>query len=183
MERLTVDEVMALCHRVVSDELSPEELFGMDIPEEDKQNIFHLVLYEIGRLIGKRSPAQRNALRLLRSLLTDKQRRQMSQCHYFYVTGSEGGVYRLWPYHGFTGIVEQVGYVGGQKVFPVRYCFHEEEGTVPPADRIIAQMLLIMADERSFLFQANATARDLRSWRQRRRELRESIMAEREAVA
>lgn len=128
----------------------------------------------------------RKAMRLLRGLLSDRQREQLRRRHYsFTATGSDGGEYRLWPY---WGTIERLERHGKYLISVETFCYHDPEGELPPADLSIAHMLLLSVDEGAFLKAANRTARihqgwngewhqQLRAARQRRDELAAMMIA------
>lgn len=110
-----------------------------------------------------RTDAQRRACRLLRSLLTDAQKRELRRTGCFRVTTPGGSTYRLLPRRGH---VERVERHGSRWFTRKSYCLHDEEdaGKLPPADVTIGHLLLLTADEPRFLATANETARDDQLW-------------------
>jgi hypothetical protein len=110
-----------------------------------------------------RGPAQRRAHRLLRTLLTETQQRDLTRRREFFVTGSAGGIYRLLPRRGRTERVEKHGTRWYTKA---SYCLHDLdtvplEEQMPPADVTIGHLLLLSCDEPAFLATANAKPSDL----------------------
>lgn len=150
---------------------------GTDISDAEGLDVLALRIYVRRRRdLAARKPAQRKARRLLRSLLAPRQRSELRRLSYFYVTTPGGTTYRLDPRRGYAERVER----HGRKWFVKRaYCLHDEpdEGKLPPADVTIAHLLLILADEPTFLATANESRRDDQLWngaylrRMRRRHL------------
>jgi hypothetical protein len=99
----------------------------------------------------KQRIAQTKAMNLLTGFLTMRQREQVSQCGYFYVTGSNGGRYRI---YARTAITERVERHGKNHYLTGSYCLHANE-KLPPADCALAHLLLLRTDEARFLRLAN----------------------------
>jgi hypothetical protein len=183
MENLPSEVIVVLVDLMTDGEFSIENIERLDVTAEDRRNLHALFYYQVRILLHKFH--QRRAMKLLRSMLSIEQVRELRRCSYFTITGSAGGRYRLYPYSNWSGVVELTERFGKRWFGTVTYCFHEDEDefcTMPAADRIMGQMLLILADEASFLFQANAKPRYLWNWRLQRRELREAILANRQAA-
>lgn len=147
---------------------------GSRITEPEMAQVMGLALYEARVRAARRNPAQRRALRLLRSLLSPEQRRQLRTRGSFRAVGSQGGVYRLSP---GTGQVEGLE-LRGRHFFCFRtFCLHEPAGAeaLPAADRSIAHLLLLSTDEAGFTQTANITERPPGCWNgEWRRQLREA---------
>jgi len=110
----------------------------------------------------KQNTAQRRAMVLLRSLLTPAQRKTLQTHKEFLVICPSGNVYRLYPRNGMVWRVERHGKNWFAKS---SYCIHEAKETgIPPADRTIAHMLMLMTDEEEFLRTANATRTATQMW-------------------
>jgi hypothetical protein len=128
----------------------------------------------------ERSRPQRTAMRLLRSLLSTEQLRQL-RSKSFVVVAPSGNRYRLWPR---TGQVERIE-LHGRKWFAVwSYCLHDDPGDdgqrMPPADLSLAHMLHLLTDEAAFLREANATPAQDQLWNRDYLARRRVIRAERE---
>jgi hypothetical protein len=95
---------------------------------------------------------QRRAMRLLRTLLTAEQRRVLRAGSGFYMTGSLGGRYRLFPACGVAWRVERHGKL---EIHSAAYCLHDPELELPPADVTVQHLLLLRSDEEAFLRRAN----------------------------
>lgn len=95
-------------------------------------------------------PAEDRAEVLLRSLLSPEQRSAYDLHKHFDVRAQSGRIYRL-----HRGPVRNVHVLdhGGQGIRG--YCIHPRE-TVPVADVLVAQKLMLEADEQEFLRIANA---------------------------
>jgi hypothetical protein len=108
-------------------------------------------------------PAQRRAMRLLRSLLPAPMRAELRRRRCFHVRAASGATYRLDPR---IGLAERVERHGGRWYATRSFCLHDadDEGKMPPADRTVAHLLLLMADEPAFLATANATRCDDQLW-------------------
>lgn len=101
---------------------------------------------------GPYRAAQRRATGLLRQFLTPAQRAQLTSRGTVTVTGSAGGTYRLYPGIGRTERVVRHGrnYYGTTSI-----CYHETGDALPPADRCVAHLLEILADEPAFVASVN----------------------------
>lgn len=159
--RMTVDEIGYLAERLACGDAAADDVPWDMIGPEVSREILVLVAYEIRRLAAleakralARSAGQLRARGLLRSLLSPRQRREFGKRGCVTVTGSAGGVYRLWP---ATGAAERLSRHGSRLYGRVRYCLHSEDRVLPPADESIAHLLLLRCDEPAFLAAANAT--------------------------
>lgn len=164
----TPDELVALAITWSEDSLIPPPghrwADGTDISDAEWRDVLALRAY-IRRLRERErhKPAQRKARRLLRSLLTPRQRAELRRLRYFYATTPGGATYRLDPRRGYAERVER----HDRKWFVKRaYCLHDQcdEGKMPPADVTVAHLLLLLADEPAFLATANETRRDDQLW-------------------
>jgi hypothetical protein len=158
---------------------------GTEITTADLDHVMALTLYEASRRKRTRSKSQRRAMRLLRSLLSPGQLENLRKRESIRVIGSEGGVYRLYPKTGRAEFLER----HGKREYGMRsYCLHEPPGDppLPPADRTIAHLLMLTADEPSFLATANKTeSRPMgwdSEWQKRRWKIRMELAAS-EAMA
>lgn len=160
------EEIIAeLIEALVTDRITED-----DVPWERFSVSFHdqimlLVRYERGRRARYTKGPQRRALSLLRSFLTTEQQRSMRNRRYFYVQGSAGGTYRIFPYWGTTQRVER----HGKNWYAVsRFCLHQvvhsDDDEMPAADLALAHMLWLRADEELFLSTANATPVNTQLW-------------------
>lgn len=145
-----------------------------DLDQDDKTYVARLGLslirerYEDERRKALGGP-QKRALRLLRGLLSDEQVAQLRRSRSFRITLPSGRTYGFSPNSGAVRLLER----HGSRWFMVGlYCLHEEpldmfaaEGmpgmvtvdAIPLADRTIAHLLLLLADEGRFLAEANYT--------------------------
>lgn len=164
---MTVEEVADLAKRVAAWILAvadnPDEKPGPfpwheGMTEDERREVHALARYELdSRLYEERRRAaikpQRRACRLLRSFLNPEQREQLRRNRYFTVVGSAGGIYRLIPETGSCARIEK----HGTRWYAVmRYCFHDPDRVMPPADVTLGQMLHLLHDEPGFLAAANA---------------------------
>ena len=95
--------------------------------------------------------ARQRAERLLRATLTLEQQRQFEQHGWFDVEGSAGGRYRI-----LTGYQRNVERLGSDGRPTHRLCAHPAD--VPDEDAMLAQKLLLEADEAAFSRIANVEA-------------------------
>jgi hypothetical protein len=137
--------------------------FG-DATENQISNIYAFAYIELLNQVERlrrRSAAVVRSRQLLRSFLSEKQRREFSQNRQIVVIGSLGGRYRLYPHTGACKGLER----HGKRWFAVRrFCLHDPEGLLPPADVSLAQMLLLLQDEAAFLAKANVTEQRSTLW-------------------
>lgn len=134
---------------------------GTPVTEDCLADIRAVRLY-IGRLLArrKRSRPQRKAMKLLRSLLSPDQKRQLRQGKVFVVVAPSGNGYRFCPQ---SGSVIRVTRHGDRWFRLTSYCLHDDRDdpdAMPPADLTVTHLLMILADEQEFL--ATANARDVR---------------------
>lgn len=135
---------------------------GTWVTPRDRDDLAAIRSYHRGQVARRDTGPQHRAMRLLRSLLSPEQRKQLGAWKGFYVTAPSGHQYRLWPH---TGNAERVTTHGQRRYKALQFCLHDdpdEEGKrVPPADLSLAHMLWLTADEAGFLAAANVTdARD-----------------------
>lgn len=159
--------VVRVAVRIHGFELMPDAIDDFGFTDEEKGHVRAVInaLFAAQRQTEQeRKQAKRRAMRLLRSYLTDEQRRQLRRSKSFRAVGSAGGVYRLWPYGGGVERVER----HRSKWFAVTgYCLHDYAADAPDRQRLplgdlcLQQLLLLTADEPAFLAAANATLRDL----------------------
>lgn len=122
------------------------------LSEAERERLAMWIHYDLRQRLHDK--AQPRALKLLRSFLTPKQRRQLRSSIVFDVVGSAGGLYRLAPLGSYIArLVER----NGRRYAVLRYCFHDPETVLPPADVMIGTMLHLMTDEAGFLAEANAS--------------------------
>lgn len=130
---------------------------GELVSESHRQALVLIVRYLCGLRSLKSADhrkAQRRAMRLLRSLLSPAQRAMLRTRSEFLAVCPSGNVYRLYPR---TGMVWRVDRHGKNWYVRTAYCIHEDkESGIPPADRTIAHLLLLLTDEEEFLRTANA---------------------------
>jgi hypothetical protein len=155
---------------------------GSAIADAEWRDVLALQAYAVRqRSLRLRSPSQRRAMRLLRGLLPADRRAELSRLRYFHVTTPAGATYRLDPRRGHAERVER----HGRRWFVKRwYCLHDadDNGKLPPADVTIAHLLLLLADEPSFLGTANESRRDDQLWNGAYLRRIRAARAEREAM-
>lgn len=145
---------------------------GSAVTTAEVREILGLAIYEVQRRARRRWPAQRKALRLLRRYLTSEQTRQMRAGRCFYLTGTSGATYRLFP---GTGVTKRVERHGSRLYETHQYCLHDfpacnalcpdrTEGPMPPADVTLAHLLWLACDEPGFLAAANCRPSGLQMW-------------------
>lgn len=98
-----------------------------------------------------RVKAVKRAKKLLRSLLSPKQKRELTERQQFSMVGSEGGIYEI--RQGRSGNVYRVDKEGRRDM---SYCCHPRE-YVPDEDTMLAQKLALETDEGAFCELANAS--------------------------
>ena len=167
----TLEERLDIIHRMLDHEIMPDDLSdhvwadGTQCGIDDFRDLVNLVLYERERLAKpKRAAAQRRAMGLLRSFLNAEQLRTLRNDRQFYVVGSLGGIYRIWPRVGLTRQVERHGKRLWQKT---AFCLHdrgEQTERMPPADLALTHMLWLLEDEANFLATANHTQERQMQW-------------------
>lgn len=156
---MTFEEQCDLAKRLALGDVAPDFVDWDSMSEKEARNIAALAIYEIRCIRWKewrrvRGPAQRRARSLLRSFLTPAQNRQLMRSRFFLVVGNAGGIYRLVPESGSVARVEKHG---SRYYATTRYCLHDPDEEMPPADVTLGQMLLLLCDEPAFIAQANAT--------------------------
>jgi len=156
-ERLSTQEMIDFIFGLIRGEITAEE--AQELHHADYREVVALLQYELDRRRWeadkkKRAKAQRRARALLRSFLTPQQKKHLRDRRGFFVRGSLGGMYRL---HPATGTVYRVEKHGKRWFGVIRYCLHDEDNVMPPADLSLGQMLLLLSDEQAFLDEANAT--------------------------
>jgi hypothetical protein len=168
----TQEEISALAHRIATHEVAYDLYDWSGWTDEEQNRAILLACYEV-RFGRKRD--NRKAMRLLKTWLTEEQRSDLRRLGWFYVTGSAGGRYRLRPH---CAHVEKVEKHGKHWFGKVRYCFHDVEEILPPADVTLAHMLHLVTDEDDFLARANPTLQCQEiwnpEWRRRLRQAREA---------
>ena len=154
---VTNEEKCNLARGLASYEINPDDVSWGEMTPEDIREVTALTMYEVqnrGEYRAKRAKSQRRALNLLRSFLTPAQKKRLRDRSSFEVTGSAGGVYRLTPVTGTIYGLERHGkYWYGIN----RFCYHDTDRQVPPADVTIGQMMLLLSDEPAFLAEAHVT--------------------------
>ena len=136
---------------------------GSPVTAGDWRTVLALRDYHRGmreRKSEQQRKAQSRALALLRSILGPDQRAELARRRCLVLSLPSGNSYRFWPR---TGQVERVTQHGSHWFIHTRYCVHDaqDDGAMPPADRSLAHLLMLLADETEFLATANATyARD-----------------------
>ena len=123
----------------------------MDIPAAPSGTIFHQWNVPQGNMPPARDfdlAAMQRAERLLRATLTLEQQRQFEQHGWFDVEGSAGGRYRI-----LTGYQRNVQRLGPDGRPTHQLCAHPTD--VPDEDAMLAQKLLLEADEAAFSRIAN----------------------------
>jgi hypothetical protein len=160
----TTTELCAHVRRLIAGEVMPDSVPLWEdqstATEAEMRTIEGILRYEAILALGRQDkaeqrPAQRKARRLLRSILTADQVSELRRRRCFTVVAASGRHYRLDPACGKVTEVERHG-----KNFYERrsFCLHPDpEHTLPPADITVAQMCLLLADEHTFLEEANVT--------------------------
>ena len=164
---LTTIEMIQRAHTIDRDGADWWDVWtDITITRAEAREIIMWANYEIERTWWERHrAAQRRAMRLLRSLLTAEQKRQLRQgwSKGFRVTGSNGGIFKIYPHSGSGGQVRRVE-LHGQRWYEVaQYCLHTPKRDVPPADEAIGFLLQLRANETEFMLRANETIRVMRS--------------------
>lgn len=135
---------------------------GTAITSDEALDVRSLADYRRDQIAGRRKAdgqrkAQRKALRLLRSFLDDQQRAMLQRSGHFIAVSPNGSTYRVDASRGRT---ERVSRHGKRWFVTHRFCVHddqESDDAMPPADLALTHLLMIQADEESFLGTANAT--------------------------
>ena len=152
-------ELARLGHEVAISVLHPDVGdWYQELTDQEKRVVMALACYELGYVKPKEKTAQRKAQRLLRTWLTDEQRRELARRQAFDVVGTLGGRYRLRPSMGCTGRIERHG---KNYYESATYCLHDDAAELPPADLTLTHYLMIVTDEADFLAQANEYPRKL----------------------
>lgn len=108
---------------------------------------------------------ERNARRLLRSLLNPEQRRVYNDFGFFFVHKDD----RIYKVHGYMGVQlvesKHVNYVDGEWTINEsrilkHYCLHNVDDDMPQADVLITQKMLLDGAEDHFLEIANTDLRE-----------------------
>lgn len=163
----TTQEYLALIQTWRPDSLLPPATHWQDgtpITDEEACDLVALLRYARQRARRKDfAISQRRAMKLLRSLLNDIQRRQLRESKSFRVATPGGNTYRLWPR---TAHVERVRLHRSRYFVVDCYCLHDDDDDdkMPPADVTIAHLLLLLADEPAFEAEANANTRRDQLW-------------------
>lgn len=123
-----------------------------DIAGMSDRDLTFVVQYGARIRAGRRR--NHRALALFRSILDPEQRAEYGRCRHVTFAGSEGGTYRTMPSMGRTWRMERRGQVLRHAA---RYCYHDPDHALPPADVSAAHLLIIRSDEARFLSEANAT--------------------------
>jgi uncharacterized protein YeaC (DUF1315 family) len=148
-----------------SDSLMPVGLRwadGTELTDDDRQSVLAVRVYEarIRRARRHRGRVQNRAMAMFRSLLTPRQRAELTSSGCVVLTLASGNAYRIIPK---IGGVERVTRHGTRWFVAERFCIHDEQDddAMPPADLATAHLLLLLASEDEFLATANArNARD-----------------------
>ena len=165
----TPQEYVTLARQIADGILAPDYIRprqwadGSDVTAVDQLEIFALAMHEIRLRQQQRPPAQRRAMRLLRSLLSAEQLQQLRRRKVIRLFGSAGGHYELSPCTGMVRALER----HGMHFYSVRsFCLHEPDGDpiLPPADRSVAHLLMLLTDEPAFVATANVTERRPDCW-------------------
>ncbi len=204
--KVRVTNVLAYSRRISragSPDAAVVELAALNADESisayDKRQIIALALYSMEYDLAQRDKRSRRARRanaLLRSFLTAEQREQWRRTRHFLVRGSLGNIYRLYPPMGNVWRVERRG---SRWVGIAAYCLHDyaeddptfvpsglpgegKQSRLPSADRTLAHLLLLRADEAEFRLLANESirARD-NEWHFRLRAERQQIERNRDS--
>lgn len=175
----TGEELVAIVNGLITNAMRADDLDdlkwndGTTITQTERLDVRELFFYATSRRKRSDRAAQRRAMTLLRSLLSNAQRASLDHTTSFLVRAPSGATYRLSPRHGY---VDHVARHGTRWYAQHAFCLHGSEGPdqIPPADLTIAHLLLLLADEERFLATANATTRNGQLWnRDYLRQLRE----------
>lgn len=156
---MTHEELAVVARQVVLGYVSDVNFDFEALSSDERRTLGQLIVVEFHlarERTERRSAAQKRAMGLLRSLLTPEERAHLRRTHgrCFHVVGSAGGVYRLRPRSRSAERVEK----HGSRWFAVeRFCYHDPDNELPPADVTIGQMLLLRCDEPGFRAAANVT--------------------------
>jgi len=137
---------------------------GTAATDDEMHDIRLLLLYEAELQAERKarcSKAQRTAMRLLRSFLSDSQKSQLSARGCFDVVTPSGRSFRFWPRRG---LAEQLERHGKRLYSIIGFCLHDEGSQMPTADVTLAQLLLLSVDEEEFLRLANHRRYSLSLW-------------------
>lgn len=154
------EEVIGLVRGLATGAIAPDFVDWDAMSDSLRTVVWVLSRYEIRRLRSldtdrRRGLPQKRAMRLLRSLLTDSQRWWLRHRRHFLVNGvSTGHVYRLHPY---SGTIDRVTKHRTRWFVHTRFCLHDPDIELPPADVSVGHLLLLRSDEPRFLALANAT--------------------------
>ena len=154
----TDQELIALVEGILTDRISPMQLDDLRwadstaITERESLDVLTMYAYALRQRRRNRPIAQRKAMRLLRTLLSPEQRRTLRSGRYFYVTTWSGVTFRFLPRCGFTERVERHGKRWYSRS---HFCLHDDNEELPPADIVMAHLLLIISNEGKFLAMAN----------------------------
>lgn len=159
----TPAELNQIVNGLVTHEIRPDDVEtiiwsdGSAITDREIRDVVALFVYALQLRQSKHLKGQRKAMRLLRSLLSAEQRRQLRRSRYFYATTASGVVFRFIPRRGLT---ERVILHGKRFYAASHFCLHdpEDDDQMPPADLTVAHLLLITTDEPRFLEMANEHA-------------------------
>jgi len=180
MARISYDEALAMSYRLARFEISADDVQGNpDLDDEDRERVFGLAVLALQQHVAednrrKMGPPQRRAMALLRALVTPEQRRTLRTQRAF-VVEVNGRAYRI---HANTGSAQRVVRRGSRYWIEGVFCYHEEltdlapgaaagvlvVRDVPPADRAIGVLLMLLADEERFLAEANFRPYRNRGW-------------------
>lgn len=182
-DELSQTDVLAYSRRLAHMEVSVEELQAdTSVSAHAKRDIIALALYQIQYEAARRdakSRRHRRAMALLRSFLSPTQTAELRRNSSFIVLGSLGNYYRLMPR---TGMVWRVERRKSRWYYIASYCLHDyaeddpsfvpigfpnegKHSIVPSADRSLAHMLMLLADEADFRRKANEHISISQGWR------------------
>jgi hypothetical protein len=176
----THEQMITAVRLIIAGSLHPDIAHPawQDFSESERSLTCKLAVYEIDRL---RKPAQTKALKLFRTWLTPEQRCELQRSESVKVTGTVGGLYRIYPRAGNTWRIEKHGtrWYGRS-----RFCYHDPDHLLPNADIALTHLLLLTTDEPYFLIVANEHRHDDQMWngeylRQMYRARRERALTER----
>lgn len=154
---MTHEEMASLARRLALQEIAAEQVDWDAMASEDVRMVLALTIYAHESIVRaarreKQIGPQRRAYGLLRSFLAGGQLRELRSRRYFTVVGSLGGWYRLRPSCGHVARVEKHGSRWFERD---RFCLHDPDNVMPPADVSLGHMLLLVSDESEFLALAN----------------------------
>jgi hypothetical protein len=179
----TSEELIRIVHVFCDQTIMPDDitdivwLDGDKVSHAELREILVLSRYEMYYRSTRKQPAQRKAVKLLRSLLSAEQRKSIRNNGYFHIQVRSGNYYRIHPNMYPTKRVEK----HGKRMFALgSYCLHPDlDLHIPHGDVAVSHMLMLKTDEEEFLKLANYRLYDRQLWnRDYLRSLRENTITQ-----